>query len=217
MIQKVFATLLIAAALFGCYQLYLEYATSQRLARNPWLARMTPLIRLHTAKEVKGGGEKASESSYLRLLYLAWQASEDGYSALDTAKRAAAAAGAEQSEAARIGAAIHENVQIAKSMGVFDDVGNAVGMERGEPPTAHAKGWEDERLVVGYNLSPVLAPEAAFAIPNLRLMPESVRDMLTDRATSATVELARKWVVDKIIYPESYRAIATQAEANARQ
>jgi len=84
---------------------------------------------------------------------------------LETVKRAATEAGAEQSEAARIGAAVHENVLFAKSMGVFADTANAIGMERGEPPTAHAPGLEDERLVVGYNLSPVLAPEASFAIP----------------------------------------------------
>ena len=214
MIQKILVALLILGAFYGCYELYLDYAAKEHLARNPWVVRMTPLIKMHTVKQMQGGDETSSEASYLTIVYLAWQAAEGGYSSLDTIKRAAVAAGAEPNEAARIGAAVHENMTFAKTMGVFSDAANAVGMERGESPVIHAKGWEDERLVVGYILSPLLAPEAAFAIPNLRLMPESVRDMSSDRVTSATVETARKWLTDKIIYPDSYKAISRMAKEN---
>lgn len=212
MIKNVLVTLLLLGALYGCYELFLEHQAAQHASNNPWVSRMTPFIKMHTTKQVASGNESASEASYLTLLFLGWQAAEDGYSTLDTVKRAAAAAGADQSEAARIGAAIHENVQFAKSMGVFTDASNGVKMERGEPPVAHAKGWEDELLVVGWNLSPVLAPEAMFAIPNLRLMPQAVRDMTAEKYNAATTELARKWLTDQIIYPDSYRAIAKKAQ-----
>lgn len=205
MIQKTLATLLILAALYGSYELMVEHQTKTRQAKNPWVARLTPLIKLHTAKQVQS--EKASEASYLAIIYHAWDATENGYSSLDTVKQAAAAAGAETAEAARIGAAVHENIQIAKSMGVFSNAANAMKMERGEPPVAYAKGWEDERLVMANILSPVLAPEAGLAIPNLRLVPESIRNMTTERINTTTTELARKWSNDKIIYPETYRTI----------
>lgn len=212
MIKNLLITVLMLAALYGCYEMFLEKQAERRLANNPWVSRMTPFIKMHTTKQVAGGNETASEGSYLTLLFLGWQAGESGYSMLDTVKRAAAAAGADQSEAARIGAAIHENIQFAKSMGVFGDPSNGVKMERGEQPIAHAKGWEDELLVVGWNLSPTLAPEAMFAIPNLRLMPQAVRDMTAEKYNAATTELARKWLTDKIIYPDSYRAIAQRAQ-----
>lgn len=205
MIQKTLATLLILAALYGSYELIVEHQAKVRQSKNPWVTRLAPLIKLHTAKQVQS--EKASEASYLAIIYHAWDATENGYSSLDTVKQAAAAAGAESAEAARIGAAIHENVQIAKSMGVFSNAANAMKMERGEPPVIYLKGWEDERLVMSNILSPLLAPEAGFALPNLRLVPESIRDMTTERVNAATVELARKWSNDKIIYPETYRAI----------
>jgi len=173
---------------------------------------MSPLIRMHTAKELQAGGEKSSEASYLTILYYAWAAGENGYNDVETCRRAAASAGAESKEAARIASVVHENLLFAKSMNVFSDASNVLGLERGEHPVAHASGWEDERLVVGHILSPLLAPEAAFAIPNLKLMPESVRDMSSDRVSAEIVEIARKWTKDRIIFPETYNAIAARAK-----
>lgn len=200
--------LLILGALYGGYKIYSERAAAERLARNPWSARMTPLIRAHTSKQILAGSGASGDAGYYTILYLAWQAAESGYSDLESVKRAATAAGADSGEATRIAAAVHENVMFAKSMGVFTDPNNPIRMERGEPPVSHAEGWEDELLVTGHLLSPLLAPEAAYALPNLRLMPEVVRDMATARVTKATADLARKWAADKIISPETAKAIS---------
>lgn len=215
--QKILGTLLILGALYGGYELFSQYAAAERHEKNPWVLRMTPLIKMHTAKQIQSGKESASDASFITLLYLAWQAEESGYNEMETIKRAATAAGALPSEAVRIATAVHENVMFAKSWDVFSDASNAVRMERGETPVMQAKGWEDEPLVVGHQLSPLLAPEAAFAIPNLRLMPESVREMSSDRVSNALVDLARRWATDKIIFPESYDTISKMAKERAAQ
>lgn len=217
MIRNLIGTLLVILALYGGYTMYIEHANSERLANNPWATRMAPLIRLHSVRQMHEGGDAASEASFLTILYLAWQAAESGYSDLETVKRAAASAGADSSEAARIAASVHDSVLFAKSMDVFTDPSNPIRLERGEPPIAHSKGWEDELLVVGHVLSPLLAPEASYAIPNLRLMPEAVRAMTSVRASKATAELARKWATDKIIFPETARAISDLVEQKSRQ
>ncbi|MBX7210938.1 MAG: hypothetical protein K1X78_21715 [Verrucomicrobiaceae bacterium] len=219
MIQKILATVLIVAALYGSYVLFMEHQERQRQSRNPWVARMAPLIKLHLGPGSGAGvadGAKAGESTYLAIVYQAWEAAENGYNATDTVKQAAAAAGADAGEVGRIGSSVHENMQFAKSMGVFSSPPNAMKMERGEPPVITAKGWEDEPLVVTNILSPVLAPEAAFAIPNLRLVPESVRNITTERVNAATVELARKFLNERVIYPETRRAIEDKARQQQR-
>ena len=192
--------------------MFMEKAAAERLEKNPWTARMTPLIRPHTSAQTASGGDTASESGFHTILYLAWQAGENGYSDLDTVKRAAAAAGAGTSEAARIAAAVHENLGFARSMKVFDDAANPIRMERGEPPLARAEGWEDEQLVAGHLISPLLVPEAAWSLPNLRLMPEVVRNMADARLTKATVETVRKWASEKVISPEAARALSERLE-----
>lgn len=217
MIRNLIGALLVLGAIYGGYTLYLEKANSERLANNPWATRLAPLVRLHTARQMHEGGEAASHASFFTILYLAWQAQESGYNDMETLKRAAASAGAGASEAARIAAAVHDNISFAKSMDVFSDPSNPIRLERGDPPIAHSKGWEDEVLVVGHLLSPLLAPEAAFALPNLRLMPEAVRDMrTTERASKATVELARKWASDKIIFPETVETISNLVDQRER-
>lgn len=209
MIQKLLATALILAALYGCYVLFQEHQESFHRENNQWATALTPLLRLHLTRELDKGG--ASESSYMSILYYAWQATQDNYGDSETVTRAAAAAGADPAEAAQLGSYIHESVAAAKSMGVFSDPSNPVRMERGEPPVIHKKGWEDEHLVVTNLISPLLAPEAAFAIPNLLLVPESVREMAVDRADDDMVQIAQKWLPARIITPDSYRLIKERA------
>jgi hypothetical protein len=66
-------------------------------------------------------------------------------------------------------------------------------------------------LVVGNIISPVLAPELVHALPNMRLVPKVVRDMADERVNKSTLELAKKWVIAKIITAESYARVAEMA------
>ncbi len=208
MIGKTLATLLSVGGLVGVYFIYQDFWRHEYQLRNPWVQRLTPLIRPHTARHVDTAqADGASEAGFLMMIFMAWRAAEDGYNMSETVENAATAAGAKESEARRIANVIAENVKLARSMDVFSNPSDVMSMERGEPPLVRAKGWEDERLVMGHVLSPALAPEAAFAIPNLRLMPESVRDMQTDHVTGHVRDLARKWLAEGLLYPASVAEI----------
>ncbi len=201
---KIIGTIIMLGALAGIFFTAQEYWQKRHGGKNPFVDTLTPLIRLHVAKKVGSEeGSSASEASFMTILYYAHRAAAEGHDLISTVKSAASAAGAGKSEAARMATSINENVTLAKKMGVFGQANNEVAMERGDSPVATAKGWEDERMVIGHTLSPVLAPEAAYAIPNLIIMPECIRDMQTERVTTATTELARKWLVDQIIFPAS--------------
>lgn len=218
MFQKIFGTLLIGGALIGIYFIYQDYWAGEHRARNVWTGRLEPLLRPHTIKHLRAGGAaEVNDASFYSILYLAAQADEHEYDVFDTVKSAAIAAGASPSEAQRIAGAVQDNIQFLRSMNALKDPANLVRLEQGQAPLAGLKGWEDEPLVVSHRLSPVLAPEAANAIPNLHLVPESVRNMASERVNDQVAELARKWLSDEIIYPDTYHAISEQAKQNARR
>lgn len=217
MIGKTLSTLLVIGGLVAVYFIYQDFWRDELKRRNPWVERLTPLIRPHLARHVgTPEAEAATEANFLTIVFTAWRAGEEGHEMTETVKNAATAAGAKDGEAARISAAIAENVKNAKSFEVFSNPNNVMSLERGEPPICGAKGWEDELVVVGHQLSPVLAPEAAFAIPNLRLVPESVRDMETDQITIQVVDLARKWLSEGIVFPASLKEIEKRHKEQSR-
>jgi|688.fasta_scaffold194822_2 hypothetical protein len=210
--MKILGTLLIIGALFGCYFVYQDYWKEEWKARNPWVKRMAPLIRPHTLKATPSPtGGVASEASYIMIIYMAMQASEDGYNATEAIHSAAIEAGASPSEADLITLSIWGNVQFAKKMDVFTDPKNPIFMERGEPPLAHSAEWESEPLVVGNIISPVLAPELVHALPNMRLVPKVVRDMADDRVDKSALDQAKKWLIAKLITAESYARVTEMA------
>ena len=145
------------------------------------------------------------------IIYMAMQASEDGYNATEAIHSAAIEAGASPSEADLITLSIWGNVQFAKKMDVFTDPKNPIFMERGEPPLAHSAEWESEPLVVGNIISPVLAPELVHALPNMRLVPKVVRDMADDRVDKSALDQAKKWLIAKLITAESYARVTEMA------
>ena len=67
-----------------------------------------------------------------------------------------------------------------------------------------------KRVVVGYVLSPLHAPEASFSLANLMLLPESARNMQTPALGTFSSEMAKKWLVERIITPESHQIILDQ-------
>lgn len=214
---KLLGFLIIAGGIAGLFFVYQDYAAKEKANRNTWEKTMALGLRLHTAASVRAAGEDgtvAGEGSFLRILYQAHRAEQDGYSVLDTVKKAAVAAGATSAEAAYIANSVVENLRVAREMGALSDPSNVLNMERGEPPVAKAKGWEDEKLVMGHRISPLLVPEAAYAIPNLVLVPESVRDMQDDTVTPATVDLVRKWLVEKMVGPDSAQLVIDKSKEN---
>jgi hypothetical protein len=98
---------------------------------------------------------------------------------------------------------IRTNYDLAKKFQLFDDLENALKLERGEAATIKAQGWQDEKVVVGQIVSPLLAPEAAQSLPNLQLMPEPVRDAITEMPTAFTLERAGVFERNQIITRES--------------
>ena len=204
MSSRFFGTLLITGALIGCYFLYQDYWAKEFKDRNPWIARLTPLIKPHllNSGESKDWG-MASDASFMMILQMAWQAGEDGYSPQAAVRGAAIQAGAPTGEADAIANAVSENLQFANKMEVFSDLKNPINMERGEAPIAVAKDWADEPLVVGHRLPVALAPELAHALPNLRLMPSFARNMVTDQIGKDEVILAKRWLQLKFLRPES--------------
>lgn len=216
MSSRIFGTLLILGALVGCYFVYQDYWTKEFKERNPWFTRLAPLIKPHTLAARKSSeGGVASDASFIMIIQMAWQAGEDGYSPKEAVRGGAVQAGASPDEADAIAAAIDENLQFAKKMEVFSDLKNPVSMERGEPPIATAKDWVDEPLVVGHHLPVVLAPEMAHALPNLRLLPRIVRDMLADRIGREEMVLAKKWLQLKLLAPESMGRLLEKAQEEA--
>jgi hypothetical protein len=213
---RILTTILMIAAVFAIYKLFTDYKAGLHQENNAWLAKMKPLIKEHishgaTIADSKGMGE----GTFLRLIYMALSAERDGYSLEETVKEAARGAGVSTTEAAYISQAITESVAIGKRMNALNEPQNLLALERGEPPVAHAAGWEDEKLVVGNIIPPSLAPEAANALPNMQLVPESVREIQGDHITAVQVDTARQWLLQKIISPESMNAIKERAAESA--
>ena len=215
---KLLTTLLMVAAVFAIYQLFTDYKAEKHANSNTWIERMQPLIKSHTSKEAATGDDASvGEGSFLRIIYMAMRAEQDGYILDETVKESARNAGVSATEAAFIAEAVTESISMARRMNALDPA-NVLAMERGEPPVCRASGWEDEKLVAGHVIAPTLAPEATHALPNMRLMPESVREMQGEHLIEDQVDKARAFLVQKIITPESMNAIRDrQAEQNNKK
>ena len=157
-----------------------------------------------------------TESSFLQLLYLCYQIDQDGYPLLDTLKRGASMGGADATEAPLMAAAILDNYNRALStFGVFQDPANLLKMERGDPPIALSSGWEDEPLVVGYKISPLLGAELSATLPNMVIMPESVRNMQTNLTPPEAHALNANWLGARMISPECSTAITEKIKLDS--
>lgn len=212
MIGKILSFIVIIGGLVGVYFIYQEQWGKVRESRNPWVEQITPLLRLHSQKNTEPLDESVVEANFLRLLHKTWLAAEENYGAGETLRKAAVAAGLSEGDSGKIAAVVQENLQIARAFDVFTDPNNEIELARGSPPLIRSKGWEDEKLVMGRLISPLLAPEAAYKLANLRLMPESARDLQSDRITGHIVELAKKWQTDGTIQQQSYKDIMDKAK-----
>jgi hypothetical protein len=212
---RILVFLLFLGAGYGVYQIFLDFKAKQKAERNTWPQRVSSLISLHSSKKLLAGELLGGQPSFMQLLYAAYQIEKEDYPLLDTLKRAASLAGADVTEAPLLAAAILDNVSRARSFGAFTDPANILRLERGEPPIATAPGWEDEPLVVGFKISPLLGPELSATLPNMVIMPEAVRDMQTDLTPPEAQVLTSQWLGARMISPECATAIREKIELDS--
>jgi hypothetical protein len=214
--SKILTTLLMITAVFAIYKIFTDYKASQHQENNEWVGKMRLLVKDHLSGDNSIGDVSGiGEGTFLRLLHMSLSAERDGYKIEDTVKEAARSAGISSTHAAYVSQAILDSIAQGRRMQAFNEPQNLLAMERGEPPAAHAAGWEDEKLVVGNIIPPSLAPEAANALANMQLIPESVREIQGDYITAPQLDVARQWLQQKIITPESMNAIKERAAESA--
>lgn len=211
---KILAFLLFLGAGIGVYKVFHEFKEKQREERNSWPQRIAGIMRYHTAQNTLSGEIIGGETSFIQLIYLAYQVERDGFPLLDNISRAASAAGAVTGEAPLIAASVLENLQRAKTLGIFQDPANLPRMERGERPIATAPGWEEEPVGVGFKISPLLGAELSATLPNMVLMPEAIRNMQTDITPPETDRLISMWLSIRMISPECATAAREKVKAD---
>ena len=207
---KLFSFLIILGGLAGCYFVYQDYAAKTKEKRNSAADEIARLVDLQCRQEVSAEAEDASvisEGNLFRIMALLKNSEENGYSTSDTLRKAVDSTSARPGERRMIADMLSENYRVLKQLDVFDELGNVLKMENGTAPVARAPEWEDERVVVGYLLSPLHAPEASHSLANLILLPESARNMQTAALGTFNQEIAKKWLVERIITPESHQLI----------
>jgi len=213
--NKLIAFLIIIGGMSGAYMLYMDYTSKEKEKRNPSADEIRRVITSTLKPQDLTDTEDpwySSEAAVFRILGFLHQAEEQRYSVGETIKVAVSGSGARPGEAKIIADMLEENYSLAKKLGVFNELANVMKMREGLAPTAKAKGWEDERLVVGHLLTPVIAPEAARSLANLVIMPASVRDMQTDDLGGFTLEQSKKWLAERIIVPDSHRTVEARLD-----
>jgi hypothetical protein len=211
---KILAFLLFLGAGIGVYKIFQDYKAKQREERNTWPQRMAGIMRYHTSPNTLSGEIIGNETSFLQLIYLAYQVERDGFPLLENVSQAASLAGAVNGEGPLIAASLLENLQRAKTLGIFQDPANLPRLERGERPIATATGWEEEPVGVGFKLSPLLGAELSATLPNMVLMPVAIRNMQTDVVPPEADRLISMWLSIRMISPECANATREKIKAD---
>lgn len=218
--NKLIGFLILIGGLSGGYMLYKDYAAKEKEKRNPAAEEIRRIVS-DTLKPQnlvdKEDPWYSSESALFRILSYLYKAEQEHYSIGDTIKSALSGSGARAGESKIIATMLEDNYALAKKLGIFNELGNVMKMREGMAPVAKAKGWEDEHIVAGHLLTPMIAPEAARSLANLVIMPASVRDMQTDDLNGFTIEQSRKWLSERIIEPESHRIIEDRIKESAKK
>ncbi|MCB1227308.1 MAG: hypothetical protein KDK99_15930 [Verrucomicrobiales bacterium] len=204
---KILVILLFLGAGIGVYQLFKEHKTKQHSERNDWPSRLAPVFENHAASKVLKGKQDGGESSFFQLLYMTYSISKDGYPLVETLTRGATSAGASPIEGPLLASAIVENYKKATELGVFSDPANLLLLEQGRSPLAHTPGWEDEPLGVGFLISPTLGPELRVTLPNMVIMPISIRNAQTDLTPNNASKYYSQWLTCKMISPDTANRI----------
>jgi hypothetical protein len=201
---RFFGFLIIILGCAGAYFIFKEKVEEKKLRDNPWMQKLRPLIADHVTAKVSADSEApwyAMEGSFMTILCYMNRAVKANYTLEDTLR--GALSGMKAGQVKMLNDALVRNYETANKLGIFEDPNNLVRMERGQPPVATAEGWEDEKVLAGHLLSPIIAPEACSSLVNMVLMPEPVRDMQTHEPRGFTLDTIKKWREEAIITPES--------------
>jgi len=206
---KFFTFVVLIAGLVATFFVLKDHFAEQRVKTNPWMGQMRNLLEDQAKSRDLLNVENpwyAEEGTFYKLLSLMYEANRDKYDPEETL--ATACNGTVNPALAKlIVESMIGNFTLAKQMGVFEETTNILQLENGSAPVAAAIGWEDEKLLVGHRVSPVLAPEAASSLVNLVLMPETYRDLQQAAAPGFDIEKVKKWRLANVITPESADAI----------
>jgi len=208
--SKIIGFLIIMGGIAGIYFVYQDYAAQQKLKNNHWADDLRLVIKSHSTDASAadaGPVSAAEETAYFRMLGVMYASERHGFSAGETVKNGFSGSGLRPGESKMAADLLMENYRTAKQLGVFNSTQNVLKLERGESPVCDAKGWEDEPLSLGHVLSPVVAPEASLSLANMVLMPRVMRDMQNEDLTGFSPELAKKWLSERIIKPETHSII----------
>jgi hypothetical protein len=211
---KYFGFIIVILGCIGAFMVISQKLTERRTTINPWVAELRPLLSEHQSEELSSDADApwyAMEGTYMQILAILNKAKEHKYDPGSTLS--SALNGAQSGQSRMIHEALIKNYQLADSLGVFKDPANLIRMERGEQPYAKANGWEEEPLVLGHQLSPLLAPEATNHLANLVIMPKSAQDLQTHDLREFTQETVKKWREEKIISPQSARDLVDILDA----
>jgi hypothetical protein len=195
-----------------------DQLTERKAKINPWVSELRPLLAEH--ETVKISSEDASpwyamEATYMQILAVLHNAKVHNYD--PSATLSTALSGAQTGQSRMIHDSVMKSYRIADELGAFKDPANLIRMERGEQPYAKANGWEEEPLVLGHQLSPLLAPEAANHLANLVIMPKAAQDLQTHELREFTTETVKKWREEKIITPQSAKDIVDLLDSMKRR
>lgn len=217
--NKLIGLLIIIGGLSGGYILYKDYSAKEKDRRNPSADEIRRIIADTLKPQDLASKEDpwyASEAAVFRILAYLHTAEQEHYSVGETIKTAVSGSGARAGQGKIITDMLEENYAIAKKLGIFEELSNIMKMRDGMNPTAKSKGWEDERVVVGHLLTPIIAPEAARSLANLVIMPAAVRDMQSDELAGFSLEQSKKWLAEHIIVPDSHHLVEERLNSKGK-
>jgi|GEM_PF-3516539 len=116
---------------------------------------------------------------------------------------------------------LKENLKRCEEYGLFEENSAALDMmATGRSPKVAKGAFKGEKLVVAFNVSPVLAREGRNAISNATIVPESIRalsdEVVTSKIYSTTQALERAEVIERASW-ERIQTLYRRSESAARR
>lgn len=147
---------------------------------------LEPVVRAQGA----GSKLKPDEAAYFKLLHFMHKTTAAGIDMTKTMTDAITELGITDEPADLIRESIKAAYEEAKKLMILDDISNQVEMEKGNAPLIKLPGWEDDKAAFAQIVPASLAPEAARQVPNLEMVPASVRDARGDQVTPSMLTRA---------------------------
>ena len=163
-----FKILLVLVVAYGGYRWFDERASTSR--QEAFVEQLAELFRNHPNE----GPEETAVRSLFSIMALLQEPRPDELE--DTAelvRQAARTSERLRRQSELLVEALVENEQSLEQLGLNTPEA-ALILITGRSPQIASGPWAGETLIVGRRLSPLKAPEARFALPNLIMVPESV-------------------------------------------